>query len=195
MCCADMEFAIDMYNQGICKINKMVAEEVASPRPRRPPVVCDQCRIRKLKCDRKFPCNRCLKAVDKRVCTYTKAPRPRSLPVSPAESQVPLPSFGSQSVVIAPPEISLGSSPDREQNLDPEYPQSQRIVLDQNKASELFPSWCYHGQGSWQSLLRGMDGFYDYVHQAIMSVQSTLQAHNDIVNKIVRASRQDVSTL
>jgi hypothetical protein len=147
--CAHMGFTIDLYHQGKGKINMMAAEDVASPRPRRPPVVCDQCRIRKLKCDRKFPCNRCLKSVDKRVCTYTKAPRPRNLPVSSTESPVLR-----QPVPIAPPDISLGSHPGREQNLNPEDPQSQRIVLDENKASELFPSWCYHGQGSWQSLLR-----------------------------------------
>lgn len=144
-----MGFTIDLYHQGKGKINMMTAEDVASPRPRRPPVVCDQCRIRKLKCDRKFPCNRCLKSVDKRVCTYTKAPRPRDLPVSSTESSVLR-----QPVPIAPPDISLGSPPGREQNLNPEDPQSQRLVLDENKASELFPSWCYHGQGSWQSLLR-----------------------------------------
>ncbi|KAL6689758.1 hypothetical protein J3F84DRAFT_391368 [Trichoderma pleuroticola] len=190
MNCTDMGFAIDMYQEGIHKINMMAAEEVASPRPRRPPVVCDQCRIRKLKCDRKFPCNRCLKSVDKRVCTYKKAPHPRDLPVSPTESPVPR-----QPVAIAPPEISQGPNPGREQNVNPEYPQSQHVVLDQNKASELFPSWCYHGQGSWQSLLRKMDGFYDYVHQAIVSKQSTLQAHNDIVNELTRVSRQDVLPL
>ncbi|KAL5084904.1 hypothetical protein Trisim1_011364 [Trichoderma cf. simile WF8] len=185
-----MGFTIDLYHQGKGKINMMAAEDVASPRPRRPPVVCDQCRIRKLKCDRKFPCNRCLKSVDKRVCTYTKAPRPRDLPVSSTKSSVLR-----QPVPIAPPDISLGSPPGREQNLNPEDPHSQRLVLDENKASELFPSWCYHGQGSWQSLLRRMDGFYDYVHQAIVSIPSTLQAHNDIVNKITRIPRQDVPPL
>ncbi|UKZ81640.1 hypothetical protein TrVFT333_009412 [Trichoderma virens FT-333] len=37
-----------------------------------------------------------------------------------------------------------------------------------------------------------MDGFYDYVHQAIVSVQSTLQAHNDIVTKIVGTSTREL---
>lgn len=133
----------------INRIKMTGVEHIPSPRPRRPAVVCDQCRTRKLKCDRKLPCNRCVRAAEQRDCTYTKAPRPKHQSHTNAES--PAQSFGHRTTHLAPSETSRGASADQDRSPDRVYLQKQSSG-DQDR--DVFPSWCYHGQGSWQSLLR-----------------------------------------
>lgn len=189
------------------------ATETTAPRARRPAVVCDQCRTRKLKCDRKFPCSRCLKAVDHRICSYTKAPGPKAQTVNCAEIPVSLQSLDPRTAASEPTVVNFDTTPVQERNIESQYPQ-RRYTEDQNKAHDIFPSWCYHGQGSWQSLLRHvgsilllnyqirtililaeplmqMNGFYDYVHEAIISVPATLKNHNQIVTRIAGAYIQN----
>ncbi|KAJ4159122.1 uncharacterized protein LMH87_008037 [Akanthomyces muscarius] len=51
----------------------------AAKKRRRPPLSCEQCRRRKIKCDRAFPCNHCSKSSDGGgACTYAPAHTPRS---------------------------------------------------------------------------------------------------------------------
>ncbi|OAA70393.1 C6 zinc finger domain-containing protein [Cordyceps fumosorosea ARSEF 2679] len=54
------------------------AATTAAKKRRRPPLSCEQCRRRKIKCDREFPCGHCVRA-DAGACTYapTHTPKPR----------------------------------------------------------------------------------------------------------------------
>ena len=50
----------------------------SAKRRRRPPLACEQCRKRKIRCDRNVPCNHCTKS-NIEPCTYVQAhvPKPR----------------------------------------------------------------------------------------------------------------------
>lgn len=49
--------------------------DVPVKKRRRPPLSCEQCRKRKIRCDRTFPCNHCKKSKDA-ICTYAASHKP-----------------------------------------------------------------------------------------------------------------------
>jgi hypothetical protein len=55
----------------------MAAPEVSQKKRRRPALACEQCRRRKIKCDRNMPCNHCTKAKIA-TCTYVATHTPAS---------------------------------------------------------------------------------------------------------------------
>jgi hypothetical protein len=55
----------------------MAAPEVSQKKRRRPALACEQCRRRKIKCDRNMPCNHCTKAKIA-TCTYIATHTPAS---------------------------------------------------------------------------------------------------------------------
>ncbi|KAM3440979.1 hypothetical protein MY4824_001763 [Beauveria thailandica] len=57
-----------------------------SKKRRRPPLSCEQCRRRKIKCDRSFPCNHCSKSGGAVSCTYAPAHTPKSRSKKPARA-------------------------------------------------------------------------------------------------------------
>ncbi|OIW27900.1 hypothetical protein CONLIGDRAFT_453742 [Coniochaeta ligniaria NRRL 30616] len=57
-----------------------------SPRPR---LSCEECRSRKLSCDRNLPCQRCVRSGKPERCSFTNGVRSRLSPFSPAPTSAP----------------------------------------------------------------------------------------------------------
>lgn len=51
--------------------------DVPVKKRRRPPLSCEQCRKRKIRCDRTYPCNHCKKSKDA-ICTYAASHKPEA---------------------------------------------------------------------------------------------------------------------
>ncbi len=71
---------------------------------RRPPLSCEQCRKRKIKCDRGLPCNHCSKSPAAETCTYAPAhiPKARRKPAPPAPPSAPAPGIRTAPVPLRP---------------------------------------------------------------------------------------------
>lgn len=67
----------------VSRISTTTPVSVSMPDPepvkkrRRPPLSCEQCRKRKIKCDRSYPCNNCAKS-NTETCTYAPTQIPKS---------------------------------------------------------------------------------------------------------------------
>ncbi|KGQ04484.1 Oleate activated transcription factor 3 [Beauveria bassiana D1-5] len=62
------------------------AATTTTKKRRRPPLSCEQCRRRKIKCDRSFPCNHCSKSGGAASCTYAPTHTPKSRSKKPARA-------------------------------------------------------------------------------------------------------------
>lgn len=61
--------------QSIMRVNRQ--RQLSTPRSRRPPLSCAPCRRRKVKCDRRQPCNQCISHNMADLCYYQNKERNR----------------------------------------------------------------------------------------------------------------------
>ncbi|KAM3515918.1 hypothetical protein MY11210_000458 [Beauveria gryllotalpidicola] len=80
---------------------------------RRPPLSCEQCRRRKIKCDRSLPCNHCSKSGGAVSCTYAPAHTPKSRSKKPARAAA---------AAAAPPPPAQSSSSSSSSSSSPSSP-------------------------------------------------------------------------
>lgn len=55
-----------------------ISTDLPVRRRRRPPLSCEQCRKRKIRCDRNVPCSHCVRSKSSSVCTYAPAHVPKA---------------------------------------------------------------------------------------------------------------------
>ncbi|KAM3506231.1 hypothetical protein MY10362_002499, partial [Beauveria mimosiformis] len=82
-----------------------------SKKRRRPPLSCEQCRRRKIKCDRSFPCNHCSKSGGAVSCTYAPAHTPKSRSKKPARADTAAAAAPPPPPPPPPPPAQSSSSP------------------------------------------------------------------------------------
>lgn len=106
---------------------------IRTKRKAREPKACYPCHARKVKCDRKLPCDGCVKRDHADLCSYERPSKKRIVPGgSPAFVDSPAASGGpgaAGSTPVMPEQFSLGGSDDRAAQMRSEIPPGRHNVL------------------------------------------------------------------
>jgi hypothetical protein len=98
-----------------------VAPASAPPKKRRrPPVACEQCRSRKIRCDKLAPCSHCTQSGNPEQCTYAPTHGPKKKQQAPG--QVPDPNLSQYAARRAGLALSTASDPGMSHEPSPPVP-------------------------------------------------------------------------
>ncbi|KAM3521181.1 hypothetical protein MY4038_009132 [Beauveria bassiana] len=128
------------------------AATTTTKKRRRPPLSCEQCRRRKIKCDRSFPCNHCSKSGGAVSCTYAPTHTPKSRSKTPARAAAT-----AAAAALPPPAQSSSpcspSSPGRSVSLRPATAAPPRLRPTARATQIHTPdSEEFHRGSTWQPL-------------------------------------------